>query len=104
MEVFFFFKFNSTQYLNGLIKLQRLTSRTNYEMKKQQRMELTLDELKRQTKIIEEQLAEQKILTKTLYPAIVTTEKAVTSDRTMLLKLQNCCNKMGNIDNGPDYK
>lgn len=90
--------------MNGLTKLHRLTCRTNLETKKQQKLEQVLEELRRQTKIAEEQLAQQKILTQSLYPVMAATEKTITSDRTMLLKLGNCCNRLGSIVKGPDYK
>lgn len=95
---------NREQYLNGLTKLHRLTCRTNLETKKQQKLEQVLDELRRQAKVVEVQLAQQKTLTKSLYPAIAATQKAITTDRTMLLKLENACNRLGNIVKGPDYK
>lgn len=92
------------QYLNGLAKLHRLTSRTNVETKKQQKLEQVLAELNRQARIVEGQLTQQKTLTKSLYPAMAATEKTVTSDRILMHKLENCCNRLGNIVKGSDYK
>lgn len=92
------------QYLCGLAKLHRLTSRTNLETRKQQKLEQALIELRRQTKIVEEKLTQQKTLTHSLYPAMVTAEKAVNTDRLLMQKLENCCNRLGNIVNGADYK
>lgn len=102
--IILFLNYYRQQYLDGLTNLHRLTCRTNFEVKKEKKLEEALDELKRKTKIVEEQLKQQKLLTKSLHPTILATEKTVTSDRTMLLKLQNCCNQLGKIDNGPDYK
>lgn len=90
--------------MNGLTKLHRLTCRTNLETKKQQNLEQVLDDLRRQAKAVEEQLAQQKTITQSLHPILAATEKTITTDRTMLLKLANCCNRLGNIVNGPDYK
>lgn len=90
--------------MNGLAKLHRLTSRTNVETKKQQQLEQVLAELKQQAKIVEAQLTQQKTLTQRLYPAMAATEKTVTSDRILLHKLENCCNRLGNIVKGSDYK
>ncbi|XP_055313430.1 uncharacterized protein LOC129574883 [Sitodiplosis mosellana] len=98
------YKNHGEQYLNGLTKLHRLTCRTNLETQKQQKLEQVLDDLRRQTKAIEEQLTQQKSVTQSLYPVMAATEKTITSDRTMLLRLENCCNRLGTIVNGPNYK
>lgn len=63
-----------------------------------------LDDLRRKTKIIEGQLTQQKVLTRSLYPEMVATEKAVATDRTMLVKLESCCKRLGNIVKGPEFK
>lgn len=95
---------NREQYLCGLAKLYRLTSRTNLETRKQQKLQQALDELRRQTKMIEEKLVQQKTLTQSLYPAMAAAEKAANSDRIAMQKLGNCCNRLGNIVNGAEYK
>lgn len=95
---------NREQYLCGLAKLQRLTSRTHLETRKQQKLEQVIDDLRRQTKIAEDKLAQQKTLTQNLYPAMLTAEKAANTDRLAMQKLENCCNRLGNIVNGADYK
>lgn len=95
---------NREQYLCGLAKLHRLTSRTNLETRKQQKLEQALDELRRQTKIVEAQLAQQKASTQSLYPAMVAAEKAAHTDRIAMQKLENCCNRLGHIVNGANYK
>lgn len=92
------------QYLNGLAKLHRLTIRTNSETKKQQQLEQKLAELQEQAKIVEGMLTQQKSLTQRLYPAMAATEKVVISDRNLLQKLKICCNRLGNIIKGSDYK
>lgn len=89
----------------GLAKLHRLTSRTTVETINQQKLQQTLDELRRQTKLVEEKLAQQKTkLTQNLHPAMTTAEKAVHADRIVMQKLENCCNRLGVIVNGTDYK
>lgn len=96
---------NREQYLCDLAKLHRLTSRTNLETKKQQKLQQSLDELRRQTKIAEEELLQQKlIITQKLRPAILTAEKTANTNRIAMQKLENCCNRLGNIVNGADYK
>lgn len=90
--------------MNGLTKLHRLTCRTSIETKKQQKLEQVLEELQRQAKIVAEKLVQQKSLTQRLQPAILATEKAIAADRIMFTKLENCCNRLGTIANGPDYK
>lgn len=90
--------------MNGLTKLHSLTCRTSVETKKQQKLEQVLDELKRQAKKVEEKLVQQKMLTLRLHPAITATEKAIVADRVMLAKLENCCNRLGHIANGPEFK
>lgn len=92
------------QYLNDLAKLHQLTSRTNVETKKQQKLELVLVDLKRQTQIVEAQLAQQKTVMQNLYPAMAAAEETVCSDRNLLHKLERCCNRLGNIVKGSDYK
>ncbi|XP_031630550.1 uncharacterized protein LOC116345385 [Contarinia nasturtii] len=92
------------QYLNGLTKLHRLTCRTHLETRKQQKLEDVLDNLRRQTILVEKKLTQQKTVTKSFYPSIAATEKAITADRSMMLKLESLCNRVGNIVNGPDYK
>lgn len=84
--------------------MYRLTSRTNLETRKQQKLEQALDELRRQTKIIEEKFAQQKTITQSLYPAMAAAEKAASADRVTMQRLENCCNRLGNIVNGADYK
>lgn len=74
------------------------------ETKKQQKLQQSLDELRRQTKIAEEELLQQKLLTQKLHPAILTAEKAANTNRIAMQKLENCCNRLGNIVNGADYK
>lgn len=73
-------------------------------MRKQQKFEQTLDELRRQTKIAEEKLIQQKTVTQSLYPAMLAAERAANIDRVAMQKLENCCNRLGNIVNGSDYK
>lgn len=63
-----------------------------------------LEELRRQAKVVEDKLIQQKTVTRSLYPAMEATEKAITLDRTMLVKLEKCCNQLGHIVNGPYYK
>lgn len=70
----------------------------------QQKLEQTLDELRRQTKMVEEKLAQQKTLTQNLRPAMSMAEKAVHTDRIAMQKLEHCCNRLGAIVNGADYK
>lgn len=74
------------------------------ETRKQQKLQQALDELRRQTKMIEEKLVQQKTLTQSLYPAMAAAEKAANSDRIAMQKLGNCCNRLGNIVNGAEYK
>lgn len=74
------------------------------ETRKQHKLEQALDELRRQTKIVEEKLAQQKTLTQSLYPAMAAAEKVASADRIAMQKLENCCKRLGNIVNGADYK
>lgn len=75
--------------------MHRLTCRTTIEVKKQQKLEQELDELREKMKSVETKLAQQKVLTQNLKPAIANTEKALLSNRTMLLKLENYCSRLG---------
>lgn len=103
MKLTFIYRFRE-HYLNELTKLHQLTCRTNLESKKQQKLEHVLAELKRQTKIVEKQLTQQKTLTQTLYPEMTAAEKVVATNRAMHLKLENCCKRLGNIVKGPEFK
>lgn len=84
--------------------MHRLTYRTNIEMRKQQKLELELDELKKKLQLTEETLNRQKTLTKLLYPAMATAEKSAISNRTQLIKLESSCNRLGAVVKGTEYK
>lgn len=94
----------SENTLNELTKLHRLTCRAQLETRKQQKLELELEELRKKTKAAEKELVQQKTLTLRIQPAIAASEKTVTTNRALLMKLESCCNRLGIIVNGPDYK
>lgn len=98
------FCFDSENTLNDLNKLHRLTCRAQLETRKQQKLELELEELRYKTKVAEEKLAQQKNLTQRLQPAIAASEKSVTVHRRNLMTLETCCNRLGAIVKGPEYK
>lgn len=94
----------SEQYLNNLNKMHRLSCRTNLETRKQQKLEQELEELREKVKTAESKLTQQKTLTQNLQPAVANTEKVLLSDRMMLLKLENYCNRLGSQVKGSSYK
>lgn len=95
---------DSEQYFNDLTKLHRLTCRTNLETLKQQKLELDLEELKKKVKLAEEAVTRQKTLTKNYYPAMAAAEKSAIMNRSKLLKLESCCNQLGTVVQGTEYK
>lgn len=90
--------------MNDLIKVHRLTSRTNLETRKQQKLEHDMNELRKKMQLTEESLTRQNNLMKNLYPAVAMAEKTAISTRTQLLKLETSCNRLGAIVQNDDYK
>lgn len=84
--------------------MHRLSCRTNLETRKQQKLEQELEELREKVKTVESKLTQQKTLTQNLQPAVANTEKVLLSDRMMLLKLENYCNRLGSQVKGSSYK
>lgn len=81
-----------------------MLSRSNLELKKQQKFEQELNEIRQKMKQCEHKLAYQQEFLSKLQPAIVAAERRVSADRAMFIKLRTCCNRLGAHVKGPSYK
>lgn len=84
--------------------MYRLTSRTNLETRKQQKLEQDLNVLRKKMQLAEESLTRQNNLMKHLYPAVAMAEKTAITSRIQLLKLETSCNRLGAMVQSTDYK
>lgn len=81
-----------------------MLSRSNLELKKQQKLEQELNEMRQKMKQCERKIAYQQEFLSKLQPAIIVAERKVSADRAMFLKLKSCCNRLGVHVKGPSYK
>lgn len=94
----------SEQYLSNLSKMHRILTRSNLELKKQRKYEQELEELRMKMILAERRVDQQKAFMNNLQPVLKGVEKTVLADRNILLKLKNCCNRLGTHVLGPKYK